>query len=128
MRKSRHDGARERASILRAMNEYEAAAREGRPRETAPDSEPDEQTAQAAVGLVMHLAPYLRAGMPLSTALLAEAARVRCELRDADGRVCCCVCGTPYDDEQWSAWYSDPMCRPDDDDLMCASCAFGEEA
>lgn len=127
MRKSRHDGAR-MAAMLRAMNRYVAGGADARHDDPTPYTDSAEQRAETAVGLVMHLAPYLRAGITVSEALAAEAARIRCELRDADGRVCCCVCGTPYDDAQWSAWYSDPMCRPDDDDLICARCAFGEGA
>lgn len=87
----------------------------------------DAQRAKQARATILRLAPYLRSGYTVSEALAGErarAARVRCELRDADGRVCCSECGEAYDDRQWSEWYSDPDCRPEDDELLCANCAW----
>lgn len=109
--------------LLRAMADFDAGRRE-----TSDD--PDERDAQTAVGLVMHFAPHARPGMTLAETFVAgldaELDELRAEMRDADGRVCCCECGEPYDDAQWQAWYGEPDLMPDPEDLICAACAFGD--
>lgn len=84
---------------------------------------------ERARATILRLAPYLRSGYTMSEALAGEravAAQMRYEMRDAEtGRVCCSGCGAAYDDAEWDALYSDSDCRPDDDELLCAACAFG---